>query len=163
MAVAKAEGQLELASGYSNLYGDAVGAYAAPHDVPKTIDWNVATWRNTAVVRQNVSEPLAARERRREVVDQLIPECDIDKDPTTELRPNQKDSDLLSSYETLERIREDNLEGGDSPAGDEVVGSNSLDVGQASSELIAKVVVMVVRGEFKRRQYPRGENRHPRL
>ena len=76
----------ELAVGYCTLYGDMCGALAVIADVPKTLVYRIARWIN--------------RER------EIIPKSSIEKAPSAELRPDQKDQDSLPSYEELDRILE---------------------------------------------------------
>jgi len=88
MAISNAEGHLvlatgnksELATGYSTLYGDAVGGYAPLKDIPKTWVWRIARWRNGIAYASGAVAP--------------IPENSIDKPPSAELRPGQLDSDV---------------------------------------------------------------------
>ena len=86
----------ELAVGYSTIYGDAVGGYAPLKDVPKTMVWELARWRN-ALARTRGEEP-------------PIPENAIAKPPSAELRPDQLDTDSLPDYALLDDILDDYVE-----------------------------------------------------
>lgn len=159
MAISNAEGHLvlatgnksELATGYSTLYGDAVGAFAPLKDVPKTKVWALARWRNTASAKEDVAELMHSWGAKHQIVDQPIPENSIEKDPSAELRPNQKDTDSLPDYPTLDSILEAYIEGAD-----ESPEATALSVISPSSNLVAHVIGLVDRAEFKRRQYPPG-------
>ena len=124
----------ELAVGYSTLYGDAVGGYAPIKDLLKMEVWAIARWRNAEALRRGEVPP--------------IPESSINKEPSAELRPDQKDSDSLPDYPTLDRMltiyidHDGGLEG-------------LLDAG-FSEELAMRTIRMVDRAEYKRRQYPPG-------
>ncbi len=142
MALSNQEGHLvlatgnksELAVGYSTLYGDAVGGFAPIKDIYKTQVWALAKWRNEIAVSQSMRPP--------------IPINSINKEPSAELRPDQKDSDSLPSYEVLDRILNIYIDkDGGRPA--------ALAAGFAP-DLVDKVVQLVDRAEYKRRQYPPG-------
>jgi len=114
----------EMSVGYATLYGDMVGGYAVLSDVSKTLVYQLARWRN----------------RNGEV----IPQNSIDKPPTAELKPDQKDTDSLPPYEVLDPILERYVE--DDASVGEIV-KEGFD--QATVE---RVVQMVDRNEYKRRQ-----------
>jgi NAD+ synthase (glutamine-hydrolysing) len=80
----------ELAVGYSTIYGDSVGGFAPLKDVPKTLVWQLARWRNAHAARRGETPP--------------IPENSITKPPSAELRPGQVDQDTLPPYEILDGI-----------------------------------------------------------
>src|SRR5919205_308397 len=80
----------ELAVGYSTLYGDSVGGFNPLKDVPKTMVWRLAEWRNAEAARHGDTPP--------------IPENSIAKPPSAELRPGQLDSDSLPDYQVLDPI-----------------------------------------------------------
>ncbi|WP_165064108.1 NAD+ synthase [Marisediminicola senii] len=80
----------ELAVGYSTIYGDSVGGFAPIKDVPKTLVWQLATWRNACARSRGEVEP--------------IPENSIVKPPSAELRPGQNDQDTLPAYDVLDGI-----------------------------------------------------------
>ncbi len=124
----------ELAVGYSTMYGDAVGGFAPIKDVFKTQVWALARWRN------------AAAEKRGEVPP--IPENSIAKPPSAELRPGQLDTDSLPDYGLLDDILDDYVEGDR--------GYAELVEAGFSPETIDRVIRMVDRAEYKRRQYPIG-------
>ena len=124
----------ELAVGYSTIYGDAVGGYAPIKDVPKTWVWKLARWRNEQAVQRGETPP--------------IPENSITKEPSAELRPGQRDTDSLPPYELLDDVLDDYVEG---DAGHEEIVAMGFD-----PELADRVIRMVDRAEYKRRQYPPG-------
>jgi len=124
----------ELAVGYSTLYGDAVGGYAPIKDVFKVDVWRLAKWRNTKATSSGEIAP--------------IPESSITKEPSAELRPGQKDSDSIPEYEILDQILELYIDkGGDASA--------IIKAGHERS-LVERIIQLVDRAEFKRRQYPPG-------
>lgn len=124
----------ELAVGYSTLYGDAVGGFAPIKDIFKVDVWRLAKWRNGRAKAAGEIEP--------------IPENSITKEPSAELRPGQKDSDSLPEYEILDQILELYIDkGGDASA--------IIEAGFAQ-ELVDRVILLVDRAEYKRRQYPPG-------
>ncbi len=114
----------EMAAGYATLYGDMVGGYAVLKDVFKTLVYDLARWRNKD--------------------GDVIPQNTIDKPPSAELRPNQKDSDSLPPYETLDEILSLYVE---SDLGVAAIVERGFD-----PTLVAKVASMVDRNEYKRRQ-----------
>jgi len=124
----------ELAVGYSTMYGDAVGGYAPLKDVPKTLVWRLAAWRNKAAAERGETPP--------------IPESTISKAPSAELRPGQLDTDSLPDYSLLDDILDDYVDQDRSAA--ELV-AHGFD-----PALVARVVGLVDHAEYKRRQYPPG-------
>jgi NAD+ synthase (glutamine-hydrolysing) len=120
----------ELAVGYSTIYGDAVGGFAPIKDVPKTLVWELARWRNEV----GPGRP--------------IPESSITKPPSAELRPGQLDTDSLPDYALLDRVLDDYVEGDR--------GYADLLAAGFAPELIDRVLRMVDAAEYKRRQYPPG-------
>ncbi|MBI3429886.1 MAG: NAD+ synthase [Actinobacteria bacterium] len=124
----------ELAVGYSTLYGDAVGAFAPIKDIYKTDVWALSKWRNEQALMRGEVPP--------------IPSNSIAKEPSAELRPGQKDSDSLPEYRLLDEILLRYVEGDESA-------SALIDSGFNSS-IIKRVISMVDRAEYKRRQYPPG-------
>jgi NAD+ synthase (glutamine-hydrolysing) len=114
----------EMAAGYATLYGDMVGGYAVLKDVFKTLVYDLARWRNKD--------------------GEVIPQNSIDKAPSAELRPDQKDSDSLPPYEVLDAILERYIE--DDWSGGDIVAEGH------DPALVAKVCRMVDRNEYKRRQ-----------
>ena len=105
MALSNAHGHLvlatgnksELAVGYSTIYGDAVGGFAPIKDVPKTLVWRLARWRNAHAELHGETPP--------------IPPNSISKPPSAELRPGQLDTDSLPDYEVLDAILERYVDG----------------------------------------------------
>lgn len=142
MGISNQEGHLvlatgnksELAVGYSTLYGDAVGAFAPIKDVYKTDVWALAKWRNEQARLRGEVAP--------------IPEGSITKEPSAELRPGQKDSDSLPEYHLLDEVLLRYVEGDE--------GSSSLISSGLDADLVTRVIAMVDRAEYKRRQYPPG-------
>jgi NAD+ synthase (glutamine-hydrolysing) len=121
----------EMAVGYSTLYGDLAGGFAPIKDVPKTLVYDLVRWRNG----RSGTPP--------------IPERVIEKPPSAELRPGQRDTDSLPPYEVLDPIVEAYVEEDRSP--EEIVAAG---VGDAA--VVERVVTMIDRAEYKRRQAPPG-------
>ncbi|MBZ5567846.1 MAG: NAD+ synthase [Acidobacteriia bacterium] len=115
----------ELAVGYCTLYGDMVGGLAVISDVPKTMVYRLSHYVNGR-------KP-------------VIPLATLEKAPSAELRPNQKDSDTLPPYEVLDIILEDFIE--DSKSAEQIAGESNLDIA-----LVRRVIRMVERAEYKRQQ-----------
>jgi NAD+ synthase (glutamine-hydrolysing) len=142
MGLSNAEGHLvlttgnksELATGYSTLYGDSAGGFAPIKDVPKTLVWELARWRN--------------RQAELTGSDQPIPENSITKPPSAELRPGQLDSDSLPGYPVLDAILDDYVE-------KDLGAAELVDAGH-DPEQVQRVIGLVDRSEYKRRQYPPG-------
>jgi NAD+ synthase (glutamine-hydrolysing) len=120
----------EVAVGYSTLYGDAVGGFAPIKDVPKTLVWELARWRNEYARRHGRTEP--------------IPQNSIDKPPSAELAPGQRDTDSLPPYEELDAVIADYV--------DRDLGMAQLLERGHDAEVVAKVLRLVDAAEFKRRQ-----------
>ncbi|MCW2700274.1 MAG: nadE2 [Blastococcus sp.] len=120
----------EVAVGYSTLYGDAAGGFAPIKDVPKTLVWNLARWRNEYARSRGETEP--------------IPENSIDKPPSAELAPGQQDSDSLPSYEELDAVIADYV--------DRDLGMAELLERGHDADVVARVLRLVDAAEFKRRQ-----------
>lgn len=118
----------EMSVGYATLYGDMAGGFAVIKDVPKTLVYELARWRN--------------RERA------VMPEGVLTRAPTAELRAGQKDTDSLPPYEMLDPILKMYVEEDTPP-------ENIAAAGYAA-DLVARVVAMVDRNEYKRRQAPPG-------
>jgi NAD+ synthase (glutamine-hydrolysing) len=142
MSLSNAEGHLvlatgnksELAVGYSTIYGDAVGGFAPIKDVPKTLVWSLARWRNLQAQRAGQVRP--------------IPENSITKAPSAELRPGQLDTDTLPDYELLDAVLEWYV---DLDADIDAIVADGYD-----RDLVCRIATMVDRAEWKRRQYPPG-------
>lgn len=124
----------ELAVGYSTLYGDSVGGYAPLKDVPKTLVWRIARWRNEAAEKRGETPP--------------IPESSITKPPSAELRPGQVDADSLPPYDVLDAVLADYV--------DRDLGWAGLVEEGHDPALIERVIRLVDKAEYKRRQYPPG-------
>lgn len=124
----------ELAVGYSTLYGDAVGGFAPIKDIFKVDVWRLATWRNQKALANGEVPP--------------IPESSITKEPSAELRPGQKDTDSLPDYHLLDRLLDLYVE----------KNGDAAEIIKAGFEksLVDRVITMVDRAEYKRRQYPPG-------
>ncbi len=116
----------ESAVGYATLYGDMAGGFAVIKDVPKTLVWALSKWRN----EQGDGE--------------FIPVSSINKAPSAELRPDQFDSDSLPPYDVLDQILERYVE-------DDWSGGEITAIG-FEPDLVARVMRMVDRNEYKRRQ-----------
>ena len=142
MAISNAEGHLvlatgnksELACGYSTVYGDSVGAYAPIKDVLKVDVWDLARWRNAYAESHGETPP--------------IPQQSIDKEPSAELRPDQKDTDSLPPYPVLDELLTLYVE--------QDIDAAELIAAGHDAHLVKKVVRMVDASEWKRRQYPPG-------
>jgi len=148
MGLSNAEGHLalttgnksELATGYSTLYGDSAGGFAPIKDVPKTLVWDLARWRNAEAAARGETPP--------------IPENSITKPPSAELAPGQLDSDSLPDYQVLDAILDDYVV--------KDLGVAGLVAAGYDPDLVDRVVAMVDRAEYKRRQYPPGPKITPR-
>ena len=142
MGLSNADGHLvlacgnksELAVGYSTIYGDAVGGFAPLKDVPKTMVWRLAKWRNATAQARGQQPP--------------IPENAIAKPPSAELRPGQVDTDSLPPYDLLDDMLDDYVE--------QDRGTAELVAAGFDTELVSKVIQLVDGAEYKRRQYPPG-------
>ena len=124
----------ELACGYSTLYGDAVGGYAPIKDIYKSDVWALSRWRNQVAKDAGEVPP--------------IPERSITKEPSAELRPDQKDSDSLPEYEVLDKVLKAYV--------DDDLGRDALIAAGFDKALVMRVISLVDRAEYKRRQYPPG-------
>ncbi|MGH8520981.1 MAG: NAD+ synthase, partial [Gammaproteobacteria bacterium] len=114
----------EMAVGYATLYGDMAGGFAPLKDVPKTLVYRLAAWRNR--------------------IAPVIPQRVLDRPPSAELAPGQKDEDSLPPYAVLDPILERYIEDDQTP--EEIVRAGF------DPATVAKVVRMVDRNEYKRRQ-----------
>jgi len=147
MGISNQEGPLVLANsnksevsvGYSTIYGDSVGGFAPIKDVPKTLVWELARWRNRYAESRGEQPP--------------IPEATITKLPSAELRPGQTDQDSLPDYEELDAI----LAGYVGVAhGREQLVAQGFD-----PVVVDKVIQLVDRAEWKRRQFAPGPKISP--
>jgi len=122
----------ELATGFSTLYGDSAGGFAPIKDVPKSLVWDLARWRNTVV--EGGAAP--------------IPPASIDKPPSAELAPGQLDSDRLPPYDVLDALLDAYVE--------RDLGRAELLARGFDGALVDRVVRLVDAAEYKRRQNPPG-------
>jgi NAD+ synthase (glutamine-hydrolysing) len=120
----------EYAVGYSTLYGDMAGGFAPIKDVPKTLVYELATWRNAAATARGETPP--------------IPERTITKPPSAELRPGQKDTDSLPPYDVLDPVIEAYVE--------DDLGVDDMVAAGFERAIVERVVRMIDRNEYKRRQ-----------
>jgi NAD+ synthase (glutamine-hydrolysing) len=142
MGISNQEGHLvlatgnksELAVGYSTLYGDAVGGFAPIKDIYKTDVWALSRYRNALALERGEVPP--------------IPDRSITKEPSAELRPDQKDSDSLPDYPLLDQVLRAYV---DEDHGYQVLLADGFD-----PELVRRVISLVDKAEYKRRQYPPG-------
>jgi NAD+ synthase (glutamine-hydrolysing) len=126
----------EMATGYATLYGDMAGGFAVLKDVPKTLVYAICRDLNERAGRD------------------VIPSEVIDKPPSAELRPDQKDSDSLPPYEALDPLIEGYVE-------------DDLSVGELvalghDDDLVRRVARMIDRNEYKRRQAAPGVRVSPK-
>jgi NAD+ synthase (glutamine-hydrolysing) len=120
----------EVATGYTTLYGDMAGGYAIIKDVPKTLVYRLCRYRNTQAGFD------------------LVPEAVINRVPSAELRPGQKDSDTLPEYDLLDPILLAYVE--------EDKGVDQIIAQGFDPEVVKKVARLVDGSEYKRRQSPPG-------
>jgi len=115
----------ELGVGYCTLYGDMAGGLAVINDVPKTLVYSLSRYVNSRK--------------------QIIPHATLNKPPSAELRPGQKDSDSLPDYEVLDVILEDYVE--QSHSAEQIARDRGFEL-----DLVKSVIRMVERNEYKRQQ-----------
>jgi NAD+ synthase (glutamine-hydrolysing) len=115
----------ELGVGYCTLYGDMAGGLAVISDVPKTLVYRLSAYVNSRRI--------------------VIPQATLEKPPSAELRPDQKDSDSLPPYEVLDAVLEDYVE--DSHSAESIATDRGYDI-----ETVQRVIRMVDRAEYKRQQ-----------
>jgi NAD+ synthase (glutamine-hydrolysing) len=120
----------EMAVGYSTLYGDSAGGFAVIKDCPKTLVYELARHRNTLA-----DAP-------------VIPASILDRAPSAELRPGQRDADSLPPYEVLDPILDGYIE--------DDLGREALILRGFSETDVEHVIALVDRAEYKRRQAPPG-------
>jgi len=123
----------EMAVGYSTLYGDMAGGFSVLKDVPKTMVYKLANYRN-GISRNGVSP--------------VIPQRIILRPPSAELRPGQTDQDSLPAYEILDAIMEAYVE-------HDLSRSEIIDMGYREQDVV-RVTTLIDRNEYKRRQAPLG-------
>ncbi|HEY3845312.1 MAG TPA: NAD+ synthase [Acidimicrobiales bacterium] len=124
----------EMATGYSTLYGDSAGGFAVIKDVPKTLVYDLCRYRNTQAVLEGLPGP--------------IPDSVLDKPPSAELRPDQRDDQSLPPYEELDPVLQGYVE-------DDLTAADL--VAQGFDPVVVDQVVRLVDGaEYKRRQMPPG-------
>ena len=126
----------EMATGYATIYGDMAGGYAVIKDVPKQLVYELCRYRNTIG-----DAP-------------VIPQSVIDKPPSAELRPDQKDEDSLPPYSVLDPILKAYVE--DDYAFDDIVAMGY------DRDTVKQIITLVDRNEYKRRQSPPGIKITPR-
>jgi NAD+ synthase (glutamine-hydrolysing) len=126
----------EMSVGYCTLYGDMAGGFAVIKDVPKTLVYELSEYRNS------IAE------------DELIPQSVIERAPSAELRPDQKDVDSLPPYEILDPILQAYVE--EDRSLDEIVQMGF------DENIVKRVILLVDRNEYKRRQGPPGIKITPR-
>jgi NAD+ synthase (glutamine-hydrolysing) len=126
----------EMSVGYSTLYGDSAGGFAVIKDCPKTLVYRLAEHRNAAAGRD------------------LIPSSIIERAPSAELRPDQRDEDSLPPYEVLDRILEGYVE--------QDLGRDALTAQGLPADAVERVIALVDGAEYKRRQAPPGVKITPR-
>ena len=124
----------ELAVGYCTLYGDMAGGLAVISDVPKLMVYELANFINLKSARE-------AGDSRREI----IPSSTIEKPPSAELRPNQKDEDSLPPYDVLDRILKAYIEDLRNPQ--EIADKYGFEL-----KLVREIALLVDRSEYKRKQ-----------
>ena len=126
----------EMATGYSTLYGDMAGGFSVIKDVPKMLVYALSRDRNERAMRT------------------LIPDTVLEKAPSAELRPDQKDSDSLPEYDVLDPIIEGYVEDDLSVA--------ELEAAGFDPDIVRRVAQLVDRNEYKRRQAPPGVRVSPK-
>lgn len=118
----------EMSTGYATLYGDMAGGFAVIKDVPKTLVYKISNYRN--------------------LLSPVIPQRIIDKAPTAELRPDQKDSDSLPEYDILDVVLKQYIE--DDKEAKEIIAAGF------DKQTVYKIINLVDKSEYKRRQSPPG-------
>ncbi|MFT4122328.1 MAG: NAD+ synthase [Microbacteriaceae bacterium] len=120
----------EVAVGYSTIYGDSVGGFGPLKDVPKTLVWELARWRNARALERGETPP--------------IPQNSIDKPPSAELRPDQTDQDTLPPYELLDDIVEKYVT--------QRLGARDIVSLGYPADVVDRITTLIDRSEWKRRQ-----------
>ncbi|MFY9782832.1 MAG: NAD+ synthase [Acidimicrobiales bacterium] len=142
MAISNATGAIvlttgnksEMAVGYSTLYGDSAGGFAVIKDVPKTLVYELCRYRNALARRVGDPEP--------------IPTAVLEKAPSAELRPDQRDDQSLPPYEVLDPLLELYVE--EDATAEEIIAMGY------DRALVTRITRLVDRSEYKRRQMPPG-------
>jgi len=124
----------ETAVGYSTLYGDTAGAFAVIKDVVKTLVYSLCRYRNDLATSRGEVPP--------------IPESVLEKPPSAELRPDQRDDQSLPPYDILDRVIEAYVE-------NDLTAPEIVDLG-FDAEMVNRVVSLIDNSEYKRRQSPLG-------
>ena len=143
----------EMSVGYATLYGDMAGGFAVIKDVPKVLVYELSRWRN-AHVPPPLDQSAAGEKATAPSPRPVIPERVLTRPPSAELRPDQKDTDSLPPYEVLDPILEAYVEQDRSMS--EIVAMGYKE------PLVHRVIRMVDRSEYKRRQAPPGVKITPR-
>jgi NAD+ synthase (glutamine-hydrolysing) len=130
----------EIATGYSTLYGDSAGGFAPIKDATKTLVWELSRWRNGRARERGETPP--------------IPDNIITKPPSAELAPGQLDIDTLPDYAVLDKLLDDYVV--------HDMGAAELVAAGHDPRLVERVIRMVDRAEYKRRQYPPGPKITPK-
>jgi len=128
----------EMSVGYATLYGDMAGGYSVLKDAYKTTVFALSRWRNGKKPEHGLGPE-----------GPVMPQRIIDKPPTAELRPNQKDEDSLPPYSLLDRILEALVE-------KEMSVREAAEAVGADEALVADIERKLLRAEYKRRQAPPG-------
>src|ERR1039458_8618082 len=123
-----------MATGYSTLYGDRAGGFAVIKDVPKTLVYELCRYRNTRAVLDAQPAP--------------IPDSVLDKPPSAELRPDQRDDQSLPPYEVLDPVLFLYVE-------EDATAEEIIALGHDRA-LVTRITRLVDRSEYKRRQMPPG-------
>src|SRR5207237_2882280 len=125
----------EMSVGYTSLYGDLAGGFAVIKDVPKTLVYRLCEWRNSpAGTQRSVAQP--------------IPRSIIERAPSAELRPDQRDDDSLPPYELLDEILRGYIE--------LHLGREQLIAQGLPRDAVEQTIRLVDLAEYKRRQAPPG-------
>jgi NAD+ synthase (glutamine-hydrolysing) len=131
----------ELSVGYATLYdAGSIGGFSPIKDVPKTLVWELARWRNSAAEQRGQTPP--------------IPVNSIEKEPSAELRPGQKDSDSLPDYALLDGILDLYVKGDK--------GTEEIIAAGYDPALTERIIRLTDQAEYKRRQYPPGTKISPK-
>ena len=130
-----------MSTGYATLYGDMAGGFALLKDVPKYLVYQLSSYGNDLLYNKNGKYP--------------IPMEIITRPPTAELKPNQKDSDTLPEYDVLDPILQAYIE--ENMGKLEIVRLTGV-----SPKVVERIIRMVDRSEYKRRQSPPGVKITPR-